>query len=482
MEVKRLGYEPQSQIVEPDPDGSFGTVNVALALRDTGISLTWDHDGFDHSVLNVPNSQILLRGVPGTVTEGIQWALNAGMDDDGDPETLTIRNLLPGQYIIEPATESVLINYPGAELGVGADVLRTDRTLNATLNGTPFVVEVADGQIAEAVVEMERERSTLSGRLLGRDDGIDPWGYAYDGDYIGRFGMAGVEIEFVAHGDAALDSNAGVTFVVTTDADGNYLARLPAGLYGIRIPSLTDYHSDRPIGSATRRDTGGDAGGTIVPTQWPVPLPWAAGTAGSVRGPFLVDDRRTHDIDLLVNRNAVNYEVSFNTSISEADGAAEQFGTLPRLNVFDHYPVDWDLSTMDGSTDGVEITQPRRGRLHIGPLLPGTYALSGTHPVWDIETFSGNATETIVVPPFSPPGVDPTTARPDPGFPDNWQPVTPLNVPWDITVQVWNTTNTEYVEAAGCFSQITEFANAPGIYQIRSSGPAGVPFKPLSAQ
>ncbi|MEM9478309.1 MAG: carboxypeptidase regulatory-like domain-containing protein [Verrucomicrobiota bacterium] len=242
LNAKRLGYESPQAIIETEPSGKLpSSVMHTVTLAPTGLEVFLVHpayDPFDFGLLPVK-----LTGIDGSNTEGIEFEVAA------DPLAPTFPDfpdgawraefapplLLPGRYRIAVDTELA------SPVVIAADAVTT---FGVRFRGGQ-IIDIAQGAVEAAVIELEVEPATIRGRLHVAEERATlaanvPFDVAaWSGPIYDTTAASGVLFD---SNDINPVLNPGFDMVGTdADADGSFTVQILPGTYGVKIFGLDGY-------------------------------------------------------------------------------------------------------------------------------------------------------------------------------------------------------------------------------------------------
>ena len=412
VRTKRMGYQPTEEILQPDPNiggllapNSEKTINVQLSgtkLITEIDSIYRNRDIFDPFFFTdigkfhdgIP---VVLTGYPHSNTDGIRRTNLVAFNADRSEPLVEFENILPGRYRVQalPKLLTAPSNAPSIQV-----LGRLDFDLNPTFrfNGSA-TVELDDGKTNELQLTVKPQPAIVRGRLFvadGISDEVQPLpGNSAEerlGEPIYRL-RAQTGIEFR---DMDIFSNLlPDEFVVTTDADagGEFMVELPPGVFGVKIPGMTNHLGVRSVFS--RKGVLGDQ--LLGEQGWPyidIAQILSPPNDQEARG-FPLNSGEEYQLDLYVNRHAANYLGSLNilnneptlacvTAIIAPPGSSTTPVTVPYSDLL---MAGTARATPVGGTTNDAITgrlfrSPVSGDLKIGvrELPRGAYDIELLHP------------------------------------------------------------------------------------------------------
>lgn len=282
--AKRMGFMPFETTIFPDADGTLpNPVLVNLSILDTQLTTTLQspylsrrnrkskpelghfHDGL----------AIQLTGLTNSNTEGIKRVLPAMFDSLVEKPSATFDHLLPGRYLLQVST-----NLPNPFI-TGAINFST------IVQGQQFV-EVAMNKHEETELEITPVPATIRGRLLAAND------YASTDRNLPLINRRGdrtkpVFRERQAEGIKFKDLDGfsdlfedDFEFSIDTNADGTFTAQIYPGIWGISIPTMTNYWGSQI--EITRSNSSGTP--STQRQGWPYAKPFLTGGSFFVETEF----------------------------------------------------------------------------------------------------------------------------------------------------------------------------------------------------
>lgn len=449
--TKRLGYDPAEEFVYPHavtgdfPPPSPVELMPALVARSLFVFMTspyfLEDDPMTPGVESVEflykEIPVMCEGIRGTNTEGITRLVaiegTPGVDfQDGR----TFDDLVPGRYRVTVRGQSP----PSVSTGFVKPFFTGE--IHVTLDdgllheGSLTTVKEFPVEVAPAVIR---------GRLFAADEVSEiklESGTVREPLYLPK-AQSGIEfIEFTSPAgtfDQILPAGSRV-MAVDADADGEFTMHVVPTLYGIHIPSMTDYTGSRvrvrDVTPGMQTDT---LQGWPFHEEWPFAAPSAPPANGTGVGgfPFFLESNHEYHIDLFVKKRVAEVTghaladpddptrtmVLFHDAPSDTDikVSYSDIGTLdaspiPGVGTAVLTPAGGGLGTVTPMTQGQTISgavTSTRAEFRFTDVSPGAYEVDGVHAR---NTFDGPLG--VAIPDWGAPGVLPV-ADPEPlGYPE----------------------------------------------------------------
>lgn len=449
--VKRLGYEPQTEIISPDAAGKLPgsddpptptphTVSVQAQATFLLVDIV---DDFTDELYWV-NAPVRLQGIKGSNTEGIDRTSGFSFDFSvqNGPALWDKRHyfgLLPGKYrlsfegMVEGDVYHVTPNQP-----------RQDRRpwfrFN-TIVDVPGIDQSAIDVAAHPHVEVfaEAEPAIVRGRLFAADEfGDIELFHNADGSLIYRPKPQAapptpqITIQLIEYAEDELIEVDRRTVTVEVDSTGAFSLPVLPGRYGIAIANLEDYW-----GSHVALQDIGD--GVIHEQGWPFHQLWPHSSRPPKNGtlndgePLILRSQREYNLDIFVRRKTVDIQ-------GEAD--SDPADPVRRLIIGDGFfgtgyndiAVTGGMATLTGPTSGASSVPlvvrsaaiESQMTYRLANVEPGSHTISVSHSRNTFSYDDGPNSVSIEVPEWPSPGVLPTI---DPQTSSEPQPMTIVRIP-----------------------------------------------------
>jgi hypothetical protein len=383
--ARRPGYGSPGVGVPPDPvTGDFPAdpVDLPVDLLPTELEV----------VLKSPYSgpmmhglHVELKGLQGTFTEGITRMAPAGLEPGGDVKAVFM-GILPGRYTLRvdepkpspPVTSmeftdhSFHVHFRGSDYALATDG-GTNR-VELALNPVPARVRVR----LYAADEMGQLDTRLSGKATER-----PIYHLRE--------QTGLVFRITAASEAFISTNE-TTVTVDTDALGEAALTVLPGVYGVKIPGMTNYWGSEALYEVV--------GGTnIISVGWPYGDAWPYGGSYNALhqgAGLLFDSGADLRIDLFARRKKVDLEgVVF---LDPDDPTTWQVLANPAQGdevvlFYADMAETGGMVTMTGGTNGPVTTnmvaEPNGNfvKYTFRDVVPGMYSFSAAHVR---NTFTGS--------------------------------------------------------------------------------------------
>ena len=389
--AKRMGFSPYETIVFPNANGNLpNPVVVDLALLDTQLTTILNSPYLSRRIRKSKPElghfhdglAVHLTGITNSNTEGIVRLVHASFDDVIEKPLATFDHILPGRYLAHVST-----NLPNPFI-TGAI------NFNTILQGQQLV-EVSMNKHEETELTIKPVPATIRGRLVAADD------YARTDSNLPIIKRRGDrtkpvfrkhQVEGIKFKDLDGFSDLFVDdfeFSVDTNSDGTFSIQIYPGVWGVSIPSLTEYWGSQI--ELTRTDLAEKP--TTHRNGWPYANPFLTGGSFFVETEFQslgipVSSGEEIRMDLFVRKQKVS--VGGFVQIDPRD-PAQLLSFAPDIS------ADPAILLSDLGENGKVFLEPQGGGTSIeglwqtGPfetqtsyfftnMLAGTYTLRFEHP------------------------------------------------------------------------------------------------------
>ena len=430
VEVQKYGYKKWEEPYVPDDNGDFEsprTYLIDLEPTDLQISL----ESIFPDPIFVDGVPIVIQGLKGTNTECIRREAPAfGVPEGGgggggfggglEPATAFFERLLPGRYLIS-------VNHRKASpLVIAADFAET--TYGIAFEGEKYI-DVNVGVLNSEVLELRVIPATIRGKIWAADEvgGLETGESAFGSEsplYLGPIykPMEQGGIEFT-ESDAVVHLPPGLTVVsVDADKDGNFIAQVLPGVYGVNIPSMDGYWGsnynllNRADGESFSLGWPYTADPFLPPPAPPIPIP-PFGSAG-----IIINSGGDYELDLFVRKQLWYLSAEVTADIMDHPALNRIMTNVPDPSVTAFFSDLGEGGSMTVDLEGGgSIVKPLEARVSgaIGTgriphysgvfdftLPPGLHKLSGSHPNHTIEHPGTGETEfDVLLPDLGYPGL-----------------------------------------------------------------------------
>ncbi len=297
VDVGAPGYFPSQAVVTPDDFGQLPPVKIAMDLESTKVEVVLS--SIYQTNAAVSGAEVHLEGVLNSTTEGINRKLNTQPSDFDNTASALFENLLPGRYYIRVQHQVTLSGLPtrSGPLPPGPDSFHVDFFPRESF------ADVGNGDTEEVDLGLAAIPARIQGRLSAEDEQArveeEPF-EPHQNRVWHRIAQNGVN--FLEHKLIKLLNNATNNFSVDTDSSGHYTILIPPGIFGIQIPSMTEYSGHNiEFGDLT----------TFVPPAegpWPYPDVWPYSTYedGHHGAGLRFDSGHEYQVDMFLHRQFIN--------------------------------------------------------------------------------------------------------------------------------------------------------------------------------
>lgn len=295
VKIARYGYITQRIILEPDAvtgllaNSLDNPLEVYLQRESHVVDILIDYEDYDMAEFGgfgqvveggVTGLGLTVRvvGLEGTNTEGLSYEGITVQNLNGETYAPFDTPFLPGRYrvFVDGMSQEQPVQYNEQfdffqTVGEAFDVGATGESI---LEIPPGYVELFPERHRHRVT-LETQEVSVRGRLMSAEaierEGGQPIFQPH----------ANQTIELVSNPTDTFQKTP-TTVTTTTDADGRFTARVLPGLYGIRLPGMTDYFGDEVIVTVTAAARSTDANRTRS-YEWPLAeaFPDVAGATSS---------------------------------------------------------------------------------------------------------------------------------------------------------------------------------------------------------
>ena len=384
--AKRPGYTNTGVTVLPDPvTGDFraGPIDLPVILNPTRLDVALKSP---YAPGMMAGLHVELKGHQGSFTEGITRLAPAAVDPADGEVKVSFAGILPGRYTLglnEPkasppitamkfAPHAFHVHFRGSGYGLAID-------------GATNTVELALAPVP-ARVQLRLYAADERGALEPRSPGTSK-----DRPIYRLRAQGGIEFRETAASGGLISTNDN-TVIVDTDALGGASFNILPGVYGVKIPDMTNYWGSEALYELV--------GGTnTIDVGWPYGDAWPYG--GSYNEPhqgagLVFDSGGSHRIDLFVRRKKVDLEgVVF---LDADDPATYQIIANPAEGdevtlFYADMAETGGTVTMTGGTSGPVVTnmvaEPNGNFVSFTfpDVRPGSYTFAAAHPR---NTFTGS--------------------------------------------------------------------------------------------
>lgn len=391
--VGKLGYETAEVLVPPDANGSLPAQNIAVVLEPTKVKVTLSSLYGTNSA--VSRASVKLEGIDESNTEGISRNIAAEANPDGSTASALFENLLPGRYYIRVKHNTALIGLPNR-----SGVLFGPSAFSVDFFARESFAEVIAAQTEEAKLELEPIPARIQGRLFATDELGNVETEYFDPEPNRIFHrMAQDGIVFTEHEVIQLLKK---SFVVDTDASGNYTILVPPGIFGVQIPGMANYTGHNvEFGNLTTRTAPRN-------NPWPYPNRWPhTSFEGGHHGAGLrFDSGNEYQLDLFVHAHYINLSGVVSPK-GEPFGdlvlALDQDGITTHTIAYSHLRASGARVVATGPTS--TSTGILDGSCYVlKKLKPGTYTITIDSPEYTTPPVQ------VTIAPWQAPGIIPATA------------------------------------------------------------------------
>ncbi|MBI4664035.1 MAG: carboxypeptidase regulatory-like domain-containing protein [Verrucomicrobia bacterium] len=394
VEVGRLGYVPKHVFVSADANGALPAQTLNVDLEPTKVKVVI---GAPYQTTDaVKGAHVRLQGIRNSNTEGILRDLDAQPDAAGHTASATFENLLPGRYwihVLHRATISSLPSRSGPLFGPNA--------FEVTFFPKETYAEVTVGQTEQVRVDLEPVPARVRGRLWATDEVANLETEPCDSEENRVFHLIAQNgIVFSEHKLIKLLQSTNNSVTVDTDASGGYTALVPPGIFGVQIPTMTEYTGHNIEFGDLSAGRGPQFGPWPYPDIWPYPTFEGGHHGAGLR----LDSAHEYQLDLFVHKQYINLRGIVRTQNSPFGDLILRMnpdGTGVQTISYDHL---WDTGGNVVATGPTTHTTPvLRGNSYLlRNLKPGTYSITLNHPAYDTQPV------TVAIAPWQPPGILPT--------------------------------------------------------------------------
>ncbi len=299
VDVDAPGYDGTQAFVTPDDFGQLGATNVEITLRETKVKVILSSLYQTNSA--VAGAEVQLEGIFDSATDGIKRKLNTKPDpaDPANTASALFENLLPGSYYIRVKHGTTITGLPtrNGPLPAGPSSFHVDYELRETY------IEAEDDTTEEVALELDPILARVQGRLSAEDEQArveeEPF-EPHQNRVWHRIAQDG--IQFIEHQLIKLLDTTNNTFIVDSDPAGHFTILIPPGIFGIKIPDMTDYSGHNiEFADMTAQNALGEG-------PWPYSDLWPYSTyEDGHHGPGLrFDSGHEYEVDLFLHKHFIN--------------------------------------------------------------------------------------------------------------------------------------------------------------------------------
>ncbi len=376
LSIARLGYEPKEIILTPDANGHFAAVQESLALQPTKVKVVFEspYDSTDA----LEGAKVLLKGVRDSNAEGIERETDATVEEDGQTVSALFENLLPGRYWLHNVHTATLENLPNQS----GPIMGPDAFEIAFFPKETYA-EVSPGTTEEITLDLVPVPALVRGRLFATEEvgnmELEP---CYSEPYRIFHQLPHDGIQFIEHEIVDLLDDDYQVISVDTDESGSFTALVTPGIFGLTIPTMTEYAGHNIEFGDLTEGQAPHAGPWPYQQEWPYNT-WEMGHHGAG---LRFDSGHEYQLDLFAHRHYVHIGGFVRTE-------EEPFGGLilrmnPDGTGVESAPYSYlsdtktKVNLVGPSAQSVPISKDRRFMFH--DVMPGIYQITIQHP--DYET------------------------------------------------------------------------------------------------
>lgn len=436
--ASQSGYQSTSVLAVPKGDATFDPETLNLILEPTQVRAILS--SVYQSAAPYTNAMVRLQGIRGSATEGIDRIQVTTDDLTNHTASALFENLLPGRYWLYVNHESTIMDLETQQAPLApffAPLNSSPSSFHVKFRPREAYAEVGVATQEPVEIVLDPQPAVVRGKLHVTDEigNLDRDPFFSEPNRIFR-SIQQDGIEFWESKLVGLLTNQAAVVSVNTDAAGGFTALVIPGVFGVKIPTMTNYSGHNiEFGDLTE-------GEGPHHQEWPYSDLWPhTGFDFGHHGPGLrFDSGHEYQLDLFAHAHYINILGGINPKDEpfsrlvlrmDEDGANEV--SVP----YHHLSESGAIAVATGPVTRTGVVREDSYYL-IRDVLPGTYSITIQHPDYTTPPVQ------VTITPWEPPGFVPAV---DPAGPTWFFP----GITHDLQLQgvlepAWSTTGSILIE------------------------------------